>query len=229
MQAKNNKSCNGAIEVIEGINVTPDEARAIIFRMKQQLKNSDWKSTPVPRSHVNIAKQMFDSAENESVYTVRIEDEHSLQEIKEALNVESRSIVPVIGALMEFHKNNESLNIIISDTVMDHSAYARYTNQFAQQIAKTTQEFLKVRCFHDPKGEVMGVFCRKTETDISVTFKGQLVAALQSTGEATFKITDIPGTYVDYPSMLLYTIRKKFPDNEIILKKMKNSFKFTKK
>lgn len=227
MQVK--KNCNGAIEVIEGINVSPDEARAIIFRMKAQLKNATWKSTPASMAHVNVAKQMFASAEDGSVFTVRIEDENGLQEIKDALNVQSRSIVPVIGALMEFHRNNESLNIIISDTVMGHSAYARYTNQFAQQVSKTTQEFLKVRCFHDPKDKVMGVFCRKTETDISVTFKGQLVAALQSTGEATFKITDIPGTYVDYPSMLLYTIRKKFPENEITLKKMKNSFKFVKK
>jgi hypothetical protein len=234
MQAQNNhnhnNNCNVAIRVIDGVTVTPAEARALIFRLKAQLKEAAWKTASMPSvAQVNVAKQMFDSAENGSVFTVHIMDENDLYEIKTALKVESRSIVPVIGALMDFHKSNESLNILISDRVMGDSAYMRYTNQFAQQVSKTTQEFLKVRCIHNSERGIMGVFCRKTEFDVSVTFKGQLIAALRANGEATFNCVDIPGTYLDYPSMLLYTLRKKMPDHEIALKRTKQSFKFTAK
>lgn len=225
------KHCNVAtkpIKLIDGINITVDEARVIILKLKAQIKDHAWSATAAHSvAHVNVAKQMFDSANDGSVFTVHITDENELFEIKRALSVDSRSIVPVIGALMEFHKDNESLNILISDAVMGDSAYKRYTGQFAQQVAKTTQEFLKVRCIYDTFLATMGIFCRKTEFDISVTFKGQLVATLQSKGEATFNRIDIPETYLDYPSMLLYSIRKKLPGYSITLKKTKTSYKFS--
>lgn len=231
----NNSNCNvatvtsdGNVQLFGQIVITPKEAKALVIRIRALLKNISGTSH-APLARINLSKAMFDSAEDDSVFTVRINTEQELFEINQGLQVKSRSIAATIGALMEFHKHNESLNIILGDEVIRDFAYTRYTGQFAQQIAHLTQEFLKIRCIYDIEKKVMGIFCRKSEADLSVTFKGQLCNSLITKGEVTFDKVDVPDTYLQYPSMLLYTVRKKLPDYKINLRKTKNTFKFTAK
>lgn len=219
---------DGNINIL-GIVITPIEARRLILEIRTALKEGLKSKGFASIAHTNVSKQMFDSADDGSVFTVRIMDESSLMEIKQALGVETHGIVPVIAALMEFHKQNESLNIMIGESAMGDTKYHHYTGQFAHQLAQYTQEFLKIRAIYDTGTKVMGVFCRKTEFDISTTFKGQLVAGLRKNGEISFDKKDIPDTYLDYPSMLLYTIRKKLPEYAVQLTKQKKRFKFTAK
>jgi hypothetical protein len=212
-----------------GVVVTPGEARRLIIELRDALKESTKSKGFATVAHTNIAKQMFASADDGSVLTVRIPDESALAEIKKALQVESHGLVPVLAALMEFHKANESLNILIGSLAMNGTKYHNYTGQFAQQLAQHTQEFLKIRCIYDTVQKIMGVFCRKTDFDVSTTFKGQLVAGLRKNGEMSFQKDDVPSTYLDYPSMILYTVRKALPEYEVKLLQQKTRFKFVAK
>ena len=215
---------DGNINVL-GIIMTPADARSLIIRLRAVLKSAG-KTTP----RINIAKTLFDSIDDG--YTVFINTPQNLFEIKLAFGVESESVVPIVEALMEFHKSNESLNILIHESVMLESgagSYLRYTSQFAQHISKLTQEFLKVRCIFNSETRMLGIFCRKSEMDLSMTFKGQLYNTLIAQGKAAFKREDIPDTYLAYPSMLLYTIRKKLPDYQVSLRQTKNTFQFNAK
>ncbi len=121
------------------IVIKPIEAKELLIQLKAVLKNANGDAPSV--AHTNVAKQMFDSARDGTVFTVHIPDENALYEIKQALAVNSNGIVPVIAALMEFHKNNESLNILIGRVVMGGTKYHNYTGQFAHQSHSKLRSF----------------------------------------------------------------------------------------
>ena len=232
MNNANNNNCNVAILtednniLLHGHTLTRAEARELSIRLNALLKESD--VTDYRRARfvpINIAKDLFDSVDDGTAFTVHIEDEKYLDDIRAAFNVEE--ILDCVDALMKQHGNNDSLNIMFENSTGDD--YANSTMSFAQSVAGRTQEFLKIRCLYDQKTRTLGVFCRKNEADISLTFRGHLCNELITKGHCEFDHINIPDTYLQYPSMLLYNIRKKLPELKIELKKKKNSFRFTAK
>lgn len=206
------------------VNLTPDEAREHIKLVSKLLKDCDVATLESPP----LVRSLFESINDPDILTIFVRNDQEYHDMRTVLKCKD-TIIAFIAATMEYYKEKESLNIILSREVMRNrgDTYHRYTAQFAQQIATYTQEFLKIKAIYSAERGELGIFCRKSEFDISVTFFGQLVGKLRETGQVTVNFDEMPDTYVAYPSMLHYKIKAKMKDPKVKMVKLAHSLKFS--
>lgn len=213
------------IMVLGHLGLSLTDARQLHTELGEVLKSCNVANKNRVQS---VEDSLFGSADSGGVFTVYINDDNDFETMRAAFKT-THAIVSVIDALMQFHSDQEALNIIIAKQVMEGRAksYMFYPDQFAQQIAKRTMEYLKIKCIYHQTREIMGVFCRKSDLEISVTFRGQLLNELQQHGKANVDTKDIPESYLAYPATLVAFLRKRFPDQEVDLQKSSKIFKFS--
>lgn len=203
---------------------TRDETKALIKKLQTLIKSCNVATTPAP-----IVESLFDSVNDPNTLTIYVNTDEEFLDARAALKVEKDSLMALIDAMVDYYSERESLNIIFAKhTLRNHGdSYFRFTAQFAQQIAAKTQEFLKVKVIYDSNKELLGVFCRKSDFEISVTFFGNLLYNLERLGEVFAPYSIMPDTYVDFPSMLHFKIRKKVSEGmEVKMQKKPNGLKF---
>lgn len=212
----------GDLIVLNTQEFTLPEARRLVNELRDAIKNCNG---AIPK--FENESSLFASADDGSVFTAYLNDEEEFNAARAAFNIErAGSILPVIGAIMHFHADQESLNIIVADSVMEAHAksYLTFTGQFATLLSKVSEEFLRVRVLYDKERKQCGIFCRKSDFDLSVTFRGQLIAALKREGRVSVKLENVPETYILYPSTLIHFLRKRLPDCEVSAKKTRTTF-----
>lgn len=206
-------------------NLTRDETKSLIKSLQTLIK----RNCNVATVSAPMVRSLFESVDNPEVLTIYINTDEDFMDIRGALKIEKDSLLSLLDGMMEYYKDRESLNIIIKRHVLRNhgDTFYRFSASFAQQVAAKTQEFLKVKVIYDSEKELLGVFCRKNEFDISLTFFGQLIDTFKSKQEAYVLYTDMPDTYVTYPSMLHYKLKKELNLNSNInMQKMKNGLRF---
>lgn len=210
--------------IIDTKTYTIDEAKILVKNLQSVIK----KNCNVATVSAPMVRSLFESVNNPDTLTIFIDSDEEYASIRAALKIEKDSLIAVLSALMEYYKEKEALNIIIKSYVLRNhgDVYRRYTAQFTQQVASKTQEFLKVKAVYDEREERLGIFCRKSEFDISVTFFGQLVDSMQKDREAFVLYSDLPDTYADYPSMLHFKLKKKLDNPDIRMHKLATGLRF---
>lgn len=208
--------------------LTVEEARRLVILLQEELKSCNVANRP---TLFDNQANLFASSDDGSVFTSTINDEEEYNAARAAFSLDSGSMLSVIGAVMNYHADQESLNILVHEDVMRKHAksYLTFTGQFASLIAKQTHDFLKIRVVYSRERKQCGIFCRKSDFDLSVTFRGQLMSLLTKSGASEIRIPkeQIPETYRLYPSTLTAFVRKRMPDHEVNLEKTKTEFVIT--
>lgn len=215
---------DGMIELLP-VTLTVADAKLHIKAVQKLIKDCDVATIESPP----MVRSLFESVDNPEVQTIYIRTDQDYHDSRQALKVPKDTIISLLETIMNYYKEHESLNIIISREVMRNrgETYHRYTAQFAQQVAARTQDFLKVKAIYSAERGELGIFCRKSEFDISMTFFGQLIAALKQHGTVTTDFNDMPDTYVAYPSMLHHKIKSKLSDPKVKMVKLVRGLKFS--
>lgn len=217
-------SFKDGVFVIPATSLSYEEIKPYIKSLQALAKHNCNVATVSPV----MVQSLFDSVNNPDVLTIYINEDSDYRDIRAALKVEKDTFISLLEALMEYYNDRESLNIIIKKKVLRNHGdmFIRFTAQFAQQVAARTQEFLKVKVIYDSEKFLLGIFCRKSEFDVSVTFFGQLVYMLEEKGEAFSPYMDMPDTYQAYPSMLHFKLKKKLTNLDIKMQKLKTGLRF---
>jgi len=213
------------IIMLKAVGLTQEQAKQHVKLVSKLIKDCNVATLESPP----LVRSLFASCDDPKVFTLYIRTDQEFHDIRSALKPQKDTIISLLARIMEYYSEKESINIILSREVMRNrgDTYHRYTAQFAQQVASHTQEFLKIKAIYSAERGELGIFCRKSEFDISTTFFGQLLNQLRSKGHVYVDFNDMPDTYVAYPSMLHFKLKQKLRNPKIKMTKLAKGLKFS--
>lgn len=208
-----------------GAYIAPGEVKELIKALTLFTK----KSCNVATEPTPLVRSLFESINDPNVLTIYVRTDQEYHDISVALKPRREGNTALIGAIIYYYKERESLNIILSHQVMDNQGdtFYRSTAQYAQQLSSTyNSEFPKIKALYDTQRKELGIFCRKVELDMSLTFLGQMTNQLKKVKQLIISYDQMPDTYVTYPSMLHHKVKSKLENPEIKMIKLKKGLRF---
>lgn len=220
---------DGLIYLLDfNIPITLEDAKELSKNLQRAIKESCNVATATVQPP-QLVRSLFESIDDPKVLTIFVRTDQEYHDISMALKPRKDTNTALIVAIMEYYKDRDSLNIILSHDVMRErgETFFRYTAQFAQQLmAQSGAIFIKIKALYDPQRKELGIFCRQTELDMSLTFLGRLIDQLKANKQVIVSYNDMPGTYVTWPSMLHHKVKTKLGNPDVKMIKLKQGIRF---